>query len=99
MFLEIFEIFVCLFAVYGIYALICRILALFMCKDALSIAFHVEEGTEPTDCTEGARRAEILSESMNGRLMPPVMLLDAPPSEDVLYALYELGRTVYIRKK
>lgn len=99
MLLEIFEIFVCLFAVYGIYALICRILALVMGKDALSIAFHVGEGEEPPACVDGARQAEILSESMNGRLMPPVMLLDGKPSEEALLTLCELGLAVYIRKK
>lgn len=101
MLLEIFEIFVCLFAVYGMYALLCRILAIFMRKDALSIAYHVgleeeEEGLSPVD---GARQAEILTESMNGRLRPPVMLLEGRPSEEQLLSLHDLGLAVYIRKK
>ena len=99
MLLEILEIFICLFAVYGIYALVCRILALFMGKDALSIAFHVGEGEEIPVCVDGARQAEILSESMNGRLLPPVMLLDGRVSAETAQALRELGLTVYIRKK
>jgi hypothetical protein len=100
MLLEIFEVFVCLFAVYGMYALLCRILALLMRKDALSIAFHVDlEEEEPLSSVDGARQAEILTESMNGRLRPPVMLLEARPSEEQLLALYDLGLAVYIRKK
>lgn len=99
MFVEIFEIFICLFAVYGVYALICRILALFMRKDALSIAFHVGFGEDDLSFVDGARQAEILSESMNGRLRPPVMLLDERPSEEILAALRDLGLSLYIRKK
>lgn len=96
MMLEIFEIFVCLFAVYGVYALLCRILALFMRKDALSVAFHVGFGEDALSFVDGARAAEILSESMNGRLMPPVMLLDELPEEDTLAAMRELGLCLYV---
>jgi hypothetical protein len=99
MLLEILEIFICLFAVYGMYAFLCRILALFMGKDALSIAFHVREEEEPIICADGARQAEILSESMNGRLMPPVMLLDGKVSEETALTLRDLGLAVYVRKK
>lgn len=99
MFLEIFEIFICLFAVYGVYALICRILALFMRKDALSIAFHVGFEEDALSFVDGARQAEILSESMNGRLRPPVMLLEEKPSEEIFSALRDLGLSLYIRKK
>ena len=100
MLLEIFEIFVCLFAVYGMYALLCRLLALFMRKDALSIAFHADlEEEEALSSVDGARQAEILTESMNGRLRPPVMLLEKRPSEEQLLSLHDLGLAVYVRKK
>ena len=100
MLLAIFEIFVCLFAVYGIYALLCRILSLFMGKEALSIAFHADlEEEEQLFAVDGARQAEILTESMNGRLRPPVILLEKRPSEEKLLSLYDLGLAVYIRKK
>ena len=99
MLLEIFEIFVCLFAVYGIYALLCRILALFLRKDALSIAFHVGRGEEDLSFVDGARAAEILSESMNGRLMPPVMLLDGEIDEASVDAMLEMGLRLYVPHK
>ena len=99
MLLEIFEIFVCIFAVYGLYALLCRILALFMRKDALSVAFHVGVGEDALSFTDGARAAEILSESMNGRLMPPVMLLDGELDDEELGAMRELGLTLYVPRK
>ncbi len=99
MLLEIFEIFVCIFAVYGVYALLCRILALFMRKDALSVAFHVGRGEDALSFMDGARAAEILSESMNGRLMPPVMLLDGEIDEEEIGAMRELGLTLYVPHK
>ena len=99
MLMTIFEIFVCLFAVYGVYALLCRVLSLFMRKDALSVAFHVRGGENALSYIDGARAAEILSESMNGRLMPPVMLLDGELDEEELSAMRELGLRLYVPRK
>ena len=92
-FFEIVEILVCIFAVYGVYALVCRLLGHGCYKGDLSVAAY-ETGEETADAV---RRATILTEAQNGRMRSPVILLEQTPSAERIEALRECGCHLYSR--
>ena len=94
-FLEIIaEITVSILAVYGVYALLCRILAHGCYKGDLSVALHADR---PGDILSDAsvRRAILLTEAQNGQMRSPVILLEGETDEDMLRMLAENGYDLY----
>ncbi|MBQ8174799.1 MAG: hypothetical protein IJ009_05290 [Clostridia bacterium] len=92
-FLEIMEIVVCIFAVYGVYALVCRLLGHGCYKGDLSVAIHKTEG----ETGDAIHRAIILTEAQNGKMRSPVILLEKTPSAEEEKALRECGCRLYSR--
>lgn len=89
-----FEIIVCLLAVYGIYAILCRFLAHGCYKGDLAVGLRIKQEKETADqvaITDGVRRARFLTEGQCGRMLPPVILLTGEPSASLQEALDELG--------
>lgn len=94
-FLEIFaEIVVSILAVYGIYAILCRILAHGCYKGDLSVALHAE-GRWDLLSDAGVRRATLLTEAQNGKMRSPVILVDGDMDENMLHILTESGYDLY----
>ena len=94
-FLEIItEIVVCILAVYGIYAILCRILAHGCYKGDLSIALHADRQADLLS-DAGARRATLLTEAQNGKMRSPVILVDGETDENMLHILAESGYDLY----
>lgn len=92
-FLEIAELLLCLFAVYGVYALICRLVSHGCYRGDLSVAVHKTEA-EPRDAV---RRAIILTEAQNGKMRSPVLLLEEEPSTEDKEMLQQCGCRLYSR--
>ena len=93
-FTEFAEIVICVFAVYGVYALLCRIISHGCYRGDFSVAVHLLEKNEVEDAV---RRAIILTEAQNGRMKSPVLLLEEPPSADESEALTKCGCRLYSR--
>ena len=95
---EILELVVCVFAVYGVYALLCRFLSRRCYKGDLSVALHVKrEGEIPPD--DGLRRALLLTEAQKGRMQSPVILLDCKTDDRSRLLLEDSGCDVYYKNK
>lgn len=95
---EFFEIVVCVLAVYGVYALVCRVVAAFCSKERLAVGVLVSEGPDGTDrIGEALRYAEILCEEHKGAWNPPVLLLPGEADSDRLAVLRGYGYDVYCR--
>ena len=98
---DFLEIFVCMLAVYGIYAILCRFLAHGCYKGDMAVGLclqHREGEVDPAALEDGLRRARFLTEGQRGRMLPPVILLTGNPSV-VSEELEELKREceVYCR--
>lgn len=98
---DFLEIFVCMLAVYGIYAILCRFLAHGCYKGDMAVGLclqHREGEVDPAALEDGLRRARFLTEGQRGRMLPPVILLNGNPSV-VSEELEELKREceVYCR--
>ena len=95
MFLTVFlEILVCMLAVYGIYAILCRLLAHGCYKGDMALGLRILQGEQaatPATILDGVRRAQLLTEGQRGKMLPPVILLTGHPSEERRDALSELG--------
>jgi hypothetical protein len=81
---DFLEIIVCMLAVYGVYAIICRFLAHGCYKGDLSVALRVKCGEgeiDPAAIADGVRRARFLTEGQRGKMLPPVILLTGPSKE------------------
>lgn len=88
------EVLVCIFAVYGVYAILCRILAHTCYKGDLSIALHL--GQEEAQSAEaGLRRATVVTEAQSGKMGAPVILVDEETDESALAGLRAGGCDVY----
>ena len=80
---DFLEIFVCMLAVYGIYAILCRFLAHGCYKGDMAVGLclqHREGEVDPAALEDGLRRARFLTEGQRGRMLPPVILLNGSPS-------------------
>ena len=93
---ELLEIVVCVFAVYGVYALLCHLLAYLIPKADLSVGVHVD-GESAFSAAEDLRYAIILTEEHRGHFQPPVFLLDKTAEDTLLAALREEGCEIYRR--
>ena len=93
-FLEIAELFICLFAVYCVYALICRLVSHGCYRGDLSVAVHKTTEAEPRDAV---RRAIILTEAQNGKMRSPVLLLEEEPDASDKEMLQQCGCRLYSR--
>lgn len=81
---DFLEIIVCILAVYGIYAIMCRLLAHGCYKGDLSVGLRIKRGgreLDPAVIADGLRRARFLTEGQRGKMLPPVILLTARPGE------------------
>ncbi len=93
------EMIVCILAVFGVYAILCRVLAVFCRGEKLSYALHIENDAEARALADdGIREAMLMTESENGRLLPPVILLNAPLGEEMLERLRGYGYRIYHRE-
>lgn len=83
---DLLEILVCVLAVYGVYAILCRILAHGCYKGDLAVALHLKRSAggrlDRGELQDGLRRARFLTEGQRGKMLPPVILLPAAPSEE-----------------
>jgi hypothetical protein len=93
LFLEILEILVCILAVYGLYAILCRMIGHGCYHGDLSVAVHYTAGEE----RDAVLRAVILTEAQNGPMHAPVLLLEAQPTAEEMTALHECGCHLYSR--
>lgn len=93
LFFEILEILICILAVYGLYAIICRVLGHGCLRGDLSVAVHYTAGKE----RDAILRAVILTEAQNGPMRSPVLLLETQPSAEEIAALHECGCHLYSR--
>ena len=93
LFVGILELFVCIFAVYGVYALICRLVSHGCYRGDLSVAVHQSEA-EPSDAVH---RAILLTEAQNGKMRSPVLLLERAPDAKEKEALLQCGCRLYSR--
>ncbi len=90
------EVLVCIFAVFGLYGIICRLLSFCCEKEHLSIALHMTaEEDGGARLLEGIRHAQYMTEAQNFHMQPPVILLDVAPSEEVLALLRACQYEVY----
>ncbi len=97
--MQIAEMIVCLLAVFGLYTVLCRVLSLFCRKEKLSLAVHIENDKEITEAaSDRLREAVIMTESENGRLMPPVILLARKPNGEEIGLLRGFGFPIYYRE-
>ena len=83
---DVFEVFVCILAVYGVYALICRFLARGCYKGDLAVGLRVQTTAaerDPAALADGIRRAHFLTEGQRGSMLPPVILLDSRPDSEM----------------
>lgn len=97
--MEFAEMIVCILAVFGVYAILCRLLALFCRGEKLSYALHIANDKEAEVLADdGVREAILLTESENGRLMPPVILLDEALEDATLARLRDYGYRIYRRE-
>lgn len=96
----VLEILVCLFAVFGLYALILRVLAFFTRRSALRVAVLLSEEmlASPELAALYDNEARLCAEGQRGRLGGPVLLLERHPTEEERAALLALGRALYIRE-
>ena len=81
---DFLEIFVCMLAVYGIYAILCRFLAHGCYKGDMAVGLclqHREGEVDPAALEDGLRRARFLTEGQRGKMLPPVILLTGPSKE------------------
>ncbi len=95
----IFEILVYLLAVYGIYALVCRLVFALTRRGRISLALSLDGREEPPAVTEAVRELCLLSEHFHGRFTPPVLLLSATPEEEQLAFLSSYGYSIYILRR
>lgn len=95
---DILAVVIGIFAVYGFYALTCRILARFCYKGHLAVAVlpQAEDGEEDT-LAEDLIYAQMMTEGERGRMGPPVILLNKRPAPDELPKLRAHGYALYIR--
>ena len=90
---DVFEIIVCMLAVYGIYALICRFISHGCYKGDLAVAFRpkdVAAVNDPQTVADGIRRARLMTEGQHGSMLPSVILLPVDVGQtdpDLLAAL------------
>ncbi len=97
------EILVCMLAVYGVYAIVCRLFSHGAYRGDLAIGVRVQPGrpdSTPAAVTDAVRRAQLLTEGQCGRMLPPVILLKEPdhPAWEEL-SEYCRGYEVYILSK
>ncbi len=98
--MQIAEMIVCILAVLGIYMLLCRVLAFFCRRENLSIAVHIDKDEKITETAgDRIRDAILVTESEDGRLMPPVILLEKEPSGEELCILRGYGYPIYYRDR
>ena len=91
---DFLEIIVCMLAVYGIYAIVCRFLAHGCYKGDISVALRVKCGggeIDPATIADGVRRARFLTEGQRGKMLPPVILLTGPSKERLANEVIELA--------
>ena len=93
LFSEILEVLVCILAVYGLYAIICRVIGHGCFRGDVSYAVHYTAGEE----RDAVLRAIILTEAQNGRMRSPVLLLETQPNAEEIAALHECGCHLYSR--
>lgn len=101
-FVEILEIIVCVFAAYGIYSLLCHIIAAFCQKDAMAIGIQVayKDAQDPfPNLEEHVRYAVLLTEEHRGNMQPPVLLLDADAEDACVEILREYGYEIFRKIK
>ncbi|MBQ8351850.1 MAG: hypothetical protein IJY20_07395 [Clostridia bacterium] len=75
---DFLEIIVCMLAVYGIYAILCRLLAHGCYKGDLAVGIRIKresDHADPAVIADGVRRARFLTEGQRGKMLPPVILL------------------------
>jgi hypothetical protein len=94
--LLVFEILVYLLAVYGIYALVCRLFYALTRRGRISLALSLDGEEEPTAVAEAVRELGLLSEHFHGRFTPPVILLSDTPEGEQLALLFSYGYPIYI---
>ncbi len=94
------EMIVCILAVFGVYGILCRVLAFFCRGEKLSYALHIENDAEAEALASDAiREAMLMTESENGRLLPPVILLNAPLPKESVERLRGYGYRIYHREE
>ena len=99
-FSDFVEIFVCILAVYGVYAFICRFLAHGCYKGDLAVAWRAKSAAaaDPATVADGIRRARFLTEGQRGSMLPSVILLPADMRADAdLLAELQGECDVYIK--
>ena len=92
-FTVILEILVCMLAVFGIYAILCRLLAHGCYQGDTAIGLRLKDGgrADWAALADGVRRARLLTEGQRGKMLPPVILLTGAPSEALAEQLHALG--------
>lgn len=94
---DILAILIGIFAVYGFYALTCRLLARFCFKEHLAVAVLPPKDGEEDTLAEDLLYAQMVTEGIRGRMGQPVILLNERPAPDELPKLRAHGYTLYIR--
>ncbi len=93
-FTVLFETVICIFAVYGIYALVCRLVAHFCYAGDLSIALHIKKDMSD-DAVADMCRALVLTEAQKEKMAPPVILLDDETNTDTVPPGYAVYRKIH----
>ncbi len=95
---ELLGLLLCVLAVYGLYALLCRWLAHGIPRGGWTIGVHADDlGQVPGALPDRMREASLVREANVEGMGRPVVLLEVPWEEDALDRLGTIGYAVYIR--